>query len=59
METTQESNQAQNQANHHFLWCKKDYVNTGRKIPKTSVENSPVLQAILIMAALSSGVLRP
>ena len=34
-------------------------VNTGRKIPKTSVENSPVLQAILIMAALSSGVLRP
>jgi len=34
-------------------------VNTGRKIPKTSIENSPVLQAILIMAALSSGVLRP
>ena len=34
-------------------------VNTGRKIPKSSVENSPVLQAILKMAALSSGVLRP
>jgi lambda repressor-like predicted transcriptional regulator len=34
-------------------------VNTGRKIPKSSVENSPVLQSILRMAALSSGVLRP
>jgi hypothetical protein len=33
-------------------------VNTGRKIPKSSVENSPVLQIILKMAALSSGVLR-
>ncbi len=34
-------------------------VNTGRKIPKSSVEISPVLQPILRMAALSSGVLRP
>ena len=34
-------------------------VNTGRKIPKTPIENSPVLQAILIMPALQSGVLRP
>ncbi len=34
-------------------------VNTGRKIPKTPIEKSPVLQAILIMPALQSGVLRP
>ena len=34
-------------------------VNTGRKIPKTPIENSPVLQGILIMPALQSGVLRP
>jgi hypothetical protein len=36
-----------------------DDVNTGRKIPKSSVENSPVLQSILILAAQQSGVLRP
>ena len=36
-----------------------DNVNTGRKIPKTPIEKSPVLQAILIMPALQSGVLRP
>jgi hypothetical protein len=34
-------------------------VNTGRKIPKTPIENSPVLQSILILAAQQSGVLRP
>jgi hypothetical protein len=38
-----------------FVEC----VNTGRKIPKTPIEKSPVLQAILIMPALQSGVLRP
>jgi transposase len=35
------------------------HVNIGRKIPKTPIENSPVLQSILILAAQQSGVLRP
>jgi formylglycine-generating enzyme required for sulfatase activity len=41
------------------MWREYVSVTTGRKIPKTPVENSPVLQSILILAAQQSGVLRP